>query len=172
MERRLYKHCCFAVALPLHPVGGRVPRTPRIGLQKQSVCKKLGLDARRPHQLLPCPSSARLALPSEARALRARRLRRPARRARRPGGDWVKQGLRPRPPSGDTSPNPRVDGVITLEKSMKKECGDISYINPQILFNLLVLPAHAHIRLKQIFAFPRLRAARASCGSPRQFVKD
>ena len=50
---------------------------------------------------------------------------------------------------------------------MKKECGDISYINPQILFNLLVLPAHAHIRLKQIFASPQPRAARASCGSPR-----
>ena len=54
------------------PRRGTHPPNPRIGLQKQSVCKKLGLDARRPHQLLPCPSSARLALPSEARARAAR----------------------------------------------------------------------------------------------------
>ena len=33
-------------------------------------------------KFLPRPGSARLALPAEARALRARRLRRPARRAR------------------------------------------------------------------------------------------
>ena len=51
-------------------------------------------------KFLPRPGSARLALPAEARALRARRLRRPARRAR---------GYRSfcsRAPQGDTSPAP------------------------------------------------------------------
>ena len=55
-------------------------------------------------QIFASPGSARLALPAEARALRARRLRRPARRARRSGGDWVKQGLRPRTPVGGHVP--------------------------------------------------------------------
>ena len=51
----------------------------------------------------PFPSSARLALPAEACALQARRLRRPARRARRliDAG-----GSAPAPPSGDTSSEP------------------------------------------------------------------
>ena len=114
------------------------PRTPVSGAMAVGLKKKLGFNAWRPHQISPCTSSARLALPAEARALRARRLRRPARRARRPGGDWVKQGLRPRPPSGDTSPEPPFQRIASAP----------------------------------VFAFPRLRAARASCGSPRQFVKD
>ena len=45
-------------------------------------------NAWRLHQLLPPSGSARLVLPAEARALRARRLRRPARRAR-----WIKEVL-------------------------------------------------------------------------------
>ena len=61
----------------LHP-----PRTPVSGAMAVGLKKKLGFDAWRPHQISPCTSSARLALPAEARALRARRLRRPARRAR------------------------------------------------------------------------------------------
>ena len=40
-------------------------------------------------KFLPRPGSARLALPAEARALRARRLRRPARRARGLKGVWL-----------------------------------------------------------------------------------
>ena len=61
----------------LHP-----PRTPVSGAMAVGLKKKLGFDAWRPHQISPCTSSARLALPAEARALRARRLLRPARRAR------------------------------------------------------------------------------------------
>ena len=61
----------------LHP-----PRTPVSGAMAVGLKKKLGFNAWRPHQISPCTSSARLALPAEARALRARRLRRPARRAR------------------------------------------------------------------------------------------
>ena len=82
-------------AAPLAALGGyisfcsRAPQgdtspapNPRIGRNGSRVEKKLGFNAWRPHQISPCTSSARLALPAEARALRARRLRRPARRAR------------------------------------------------------------------------------------------
>ena len=65
------------------PQGDTSPApNPRIGRNGSRFEKKLGFNAWRPHQISPCTSSARLALPAEARALRARRLRRPARRAR------------------------------------------------------------------------------------------
>ena len=118
-------------------------------------------------KFLPCPGSARLALPAEARALRARRLRRPARRAR---------GYRSfcsRAPQGDTSPapNPRIGrNGSRFEKKLGFDAWRPHQISPCTSSARRALPAEARALRARRLRRParRARGYRSFCSRAPQ----